>query len=417
MFRIRSTIQDKIAMPRGPYDIAIIGAGIIGLSTARFIAKDFPRLKVVVLDKETQIAQHQTGHNSGVIHSGIYYKPGSQKAQFCVAGVEAMKKYCIEKGISIDECGKVIVATNSNQLEPLEQLYKRGIENGVPNLKVIGPEELTEIEPHVRGIRAIHAPHTAIVSFKQVSEEYAKDIEEFGGNILLGHKVINVSTRNDILSIETSKGIIQAKYIINCGGLYADKIASMIGQSSHIRIIPFRGEYFILRSTSKHFVRGLVYPVPDPRFPFLGVHYTKRITGEIEAGPNAVLAWAREGYSKTNINLMETISNLAFPGFWRMAYKNWRTGFSELHRSYMKSVFVRDLQRLIPDITSADINPGGSGVRAQAINQTGRLLDDFSIVESTRAIHVLNAPSPGATSSLAIGKTITTLAANNFSLS
>ena len=404
-------------MPPGPYDIAVIGAGIIGLSTARFIAKDFPHLKVIVLDKETKIAQHQTGHNSGVIHSGIYYKPGSQKAQFCVAGVEAMKRYCREKGISIDECGKVIVATNTNQFESLEHLYRRGIANGVPDLKIIGPAELKEIEPHVHGVKAIYAPHTAIVSFAKVSAEYAKDIEELGGTILLGHKVINIATRSDNLSIETTKGTIQARYIINCGGLYADKIANMIGQSSKIRIVPFRGEYFILRSTSRHFVRGLIYPVPDPRFPFLGVHYTKRITGEIEAGPNAVLAWAREGYSKTNINLMETIHNLTFPGFWKMAYKNWRTGVAELHRSYMKSVFVRDLQRLIPDITSADINPGGSGVRAQAINQTGRLLDDFSIVESTRAIHVLNAPSPGATSSLAIGKTITTLAANNFSLS
>ena len=404
-------------MATGPYDIAIIGAGIIGLSTAKFLTKDFPRLKIAVLEKESNIAQHQTGHNSGVIHSGIYYKPGSQKAQFCVAGVEAIKKYCREKGVPIDECGKVIVATNTNQFETLEQLYKRGVANGVPDLEIIGPEELREIEPYVHGIRAIHAPHTAIVSFAKVSTEYAKDIEDFGGSILLGHKVIDISTRGKTLSIETSKGLIQSKYIINCGGLYADKIANMLGQSSQIRIVPFRGEYFILGAGSKHFVKGLIYPVPDPRFPFLGVHYTKRITGEIEAGPNAVLAWAREGYSKTNIDLLETIDNLRFPGFWRMAYKNWRTGVSELHRSYIKSVFVRDLQRLIPDITSADVEPGGAGVRAQAINNTGDLLDDFSIVESIRAIHVLNAPSPGATSSLAIGKTITNLAAKNFGLS
>jgi L-2-hydroxyglutarate oxidase LhgO len=404
-------------MTTGHYDIAIVGAGIIGLSTARFMTKDFPRLKIAVLEKEPGIAQHQTGHNSGVIHSGIYYKPGSQKAKFCAAGVETIKAYCNEKGIPINECGKVIVATNTKQFESLEQLYKRGVANGVPNLKVIGPEELREIEPHVSGIKAIHAPHTAIVSFERISEEYAKDIRAFGGNILLGHKVMDITRTENTLSIETSKGIIQAKYIINCGGLHADKIANMLGESSQIRIVPFRGEYYILGSTSKHLVRGLIYPVPDPRFPFLGVHYTKRITGEIEAGPNAVLAWAREGYSKTDVNFLETINNLTFPGFWRMAYKNWRAGVGELHRSYIKSVFVRDLQRLIPNITSADINPGGSGVRAQAINHTGTLLDDFSIVESNRAIHVLNAPSPGATSSLAIGKTIANIANKNFCLS
>ena len=396
--------------------MAVIGGGIIGLSSALHITNLFPKTRVVVLEKESQLALHQTGHNSGVIHSGVYYRQGSRKAVFCVEGVKRLKQYCREKGIEYDQCGKVIVATDESELSGLQQIYRRGADNGVPDLRIIDADELAEIEPHTRGIKALHVPGTAVVDFSRVSYAYADDIKSNGGEILTGHKLLNVQKDGGDLILETNRGEIRSRYIINCAGLYSDTVACALGGSNDVRIIPFRGEYYVLRPESRSLVRGLVYPVPDPRFPFLGVHYTKRINGEVEAGPNAVLAWAREGYRKTKVNPPEAFRHLTYPGFWRMALRTWRVGLAEMHRSVMKSVFVKDLRKLIPEIRSQDLVPGGAGVRAQAVSRQGALLDDFSIQETQGAIHVLNAPSPGATSSLSIGSHIAHLAAQSFNL-
>ena len=398
------------------YDIVVIGGGIIGLSSALHLIQLFPKTRVAILEKESQVGLHQTGHNSGVIHSGVYYRQGSRKAQFCVDGVKRLKRYCQEKGIEYDECGKVIVATSESELPRLEDIYRRGKDNGVPGLEVIGPERLAEIEPHTRGIKALHVPQTAIVDYQRVTQAYADDVQQGGGTLLTGHELHDIQRHGDMVTLETNQGAIQSKYLINCAGLYADKVARKMEGSTNVRIIPFRGEYYVLQDESRGLVKGLVYPVPDPRFPFLGVHYTKRINGEVEAGPNAVLAWAREGYRKTNINVPEALSHLTYVGFWRMAMRTWRVGLAELHRSMMKSVFVKDLKKLIPELRSADLRPGGAGVRAQAVSRQGVLLDDFSIQETGGAIHVLNAPSPGATSSLSIGKHVAQMAGRSFNL-
>jgi L-2-hydroxyglutarate oxidase len=398
------------------FEVVVVGAGIIGLASARALTRWFPRTRVAVLEKEETLAFHQTGHNSGVIHSGIYYKPGSQKAKFCVVGVNALKRYCRDHAIPYEECGKVVVATDESQLGRMEELYKRGTANGVPGMEIISGSELKEIEPNVTGVKALHVPKTAIVDYKAVAASYAEDLKLAGGSILTGHKLMAINRENGNLSLVTSKGTVRTKHLINCAGLYCDKVAAMMGVPPNVRILPFRGEYYFLRPESHHLVKGLVYPVPDPRFPFLGVHFTRRITGEVDSGPNAVLAWSREGYTKSKINISEAMATLTFPGFWRMSRKYWRIGLGEMHRSLMRSVFVKDLQRLVPDIRSSDVMGGGSGVRAQAVNRQGVLLDDFSIEESPGAIHVLNAPSPGATSSLAIGAYIAELAGRNFGL-
>ncbi len=398
------------------WDVAVIGGGIIGLSSALHLTQLYPKTTVVVLEKESKLALHQTGHNSGVIHSGVYYKQGSRKAVFCVEGVKRLKQYCREKGIEYDQCGKVIVATDPSELPGLQEIYRRGTDNGVPDLRIIDSDELAEIEPHTRGIKALHVPGTAVVDYSRVSEAYADDILHNGGEILAGYKLLGVRRDDSDLTLETNRGEVRCRSIINCAGLYADTVARALGGSNDVRIIPFRGEYYVLRPESRKLVRGLVYPVPDPRFPFLGVHYTKRINGEVEAGPNAVLAWAREGYRKTKINFPEAFRHLTYTGFWRMAMRTWRVGLAEMHRSVMKSVFVKDLQKLIPEVRSEDLTPGGAGVRAQAVSRDGALLDDFSIQETPGAIHVLNAPSPGATSSLSIGAHLAHLAGTSFNL-
>ncbi len=398
------------------WDVAVIGGGIIGLSSALHLTRLYPKTRVVVLEKESQLALHQTGHNSGVIHSGVYYKQGSRKAVFCVEGVKRLKQYCHDKGIEYDQCGKVIVATEESELPGLDEIYRRGTDNGVPDLRIIDADELAEIEPHTRGIKALHVPGTAVVDFSRVSQAYADDIRHNGGEILTGRKLINVHKNANDLTLETNQGEVRCRYLINCAGLYADTVARALGAPDNVRIIPFRGEYYVLRPESRGLVRGLVYPVPDPRFPFLGVHYTKRINGEVEAGPNAVLAWAREGYRKTNVNLPEAFRHLTYPGFWRMTLRTWRVGLAEMHRSVMKSVFVKDLQKLIPEVRSQDLTHGGAGVRAQAVSRDGRLLDDFSIQQTPGAIHVLNAPSPGATSSLSIGHHVALMAGESFNL-
>ena len=396
------------------YDIAIIGGGIIGLSTAMHILQKRPTLKVVVVEKENTLAKHQTGNNSGVIHSGIYYKPGSLKSEFCVSGVTKIKEFCDDNEIEYVECGKTIVATSENELGRLQDLYERGQANGVPGLEMIGPERLQEIEPHVAGVQALWSPKTGIVDYVKITNRYADIFQENGGSVLLNTMVQNIDVREGEINIDTNNGTLNTKHVINCAGLYSDKVAEMMGQDIGVHIIPFRGEYYKLSSSAEHLVKGLIYPVPDPRFPFLGVHYTRNIHGYVEAGPNAVLAFQQEGYKKTDINVGELSRTFMFPGFWKMLKNNWKTGMSELYRSYNKNKFVSDLQRLIPSIDSDSLVAGGAGVRAQAVDKTGFLLDDFKIVETSNSLHVINAPSPGATSSLAIGEHLSDLAEKNF---
>ena len=391
-------------MESSQYDIVIIGGGILGLSTAMQLLERSPQWR----------ATHQTGHNSGVMHSGIYYRPGSRKAQFCVAGLNNMIKFCEENEIEFQQCGKVIVALHESELGRLQDLYERGTANGVRDLEIVGPERLKEIEPHTAGVRALWAPHTGIVDFTKVAAAFANKFQQAGGDIFTGAAVKKITRSTGSVALETTKGTLQAKYLINCAGLYADKVASMTGENIGVRIIPFRGEYYTLRQESHHLVSGLIYPVPDPQFPFLGVHFTRNIKGHVEAGPNAVMALRREGYRKRDFSLGDSLGNLAYPGFWKMALKYWKIGMGEVYRSYSRRVFLRDLQRLLPEIQNSDLASGGSGVRAQAVARDGSLLDDFSIIQSGDAIHVLNAPSPGATSSLAIGEHIAGLAIENF---
>ena len=403
-------------MERQQYDVAIVGGGIIGLSTAMHLTQRNPDLRVAVLEKEAELATHQTGHNSGVIHSGIYYRPGSHKANFCVAGVQKLIRFCDENEIEYELCGKVIVATDESELGRLENLHQRGVANGVEGLEVIGPERLKEIEPHAAGVKALWSPGTGIADYPKVAQTYATKFAHSGGDVFTGAPVRNITRHGGTLAVETPKGTVQASHVINCAGLYADRVAAMIEERVDVRIVPFRGEYYTLRPESHHLVSGLIYPVPDPRFPFLGVHYTRNIWGSVEAGPNAVLALSREGYRKRDFRLGETMGTLTYPGFWKMTSKHWRTGVSEMRRSYSKSIFLRDLQRLLPEIREEDLASGGSGVRAQAVARDGALLDDFSIIRGREAVHVLNAPSPGATSSLAIGEHIVELAAEAFGL-
>jgi (S)-2-hydroxyglutarate dehydrogenase len=398
------------------YDIAVIGGGIVGTATAMRISEKYPRYKVGVIDKETELAQHQSGHNSGVIHSGIYYKPGSLKAENCVTGVKSLLEFCDENNIKYDLCGKVIVATDEAELPRLEELHRRGIANGVPGLEEIDADRIREIEPHAAGIKGLYSPKTGIIDYTEVTRAYARHVKENGGEILLGTKVESILQGSDHIHLTTSEGDIEAKYLINCAGLYSDAVARMMGLDLGLRIVPFRGEYYYIRPESHHLVKGLIYPVPDPEFPFLGVHFTRTIHGGVEAGPNAVLALSQEGYSKTSFNPGELLGTLGYGGFWTMARKYWKTGFHEVYRSFSKPAFTQALRRLIPEIRSEDLMTGGAGVRAQAVENDGRLVDDFRIVETDRAIHVLNAPSPGATSSLSISAGILEMAEKNFGL-
>ena len=397
------------------YDVVIVGGGIVGLSTAMQLKSDrFPNWRVAVVEKESTLASHQTGHNSGVMHSGIYYRPDSQKARFCVTGLQALLRFCEENEIEYQQCGKVIVAIDEEELGRLQTLYQRGTANRVQGLEMIGPERLKEIEPHATGIQALWVPNTGIIDYKKVTLAYAARFQQSGGDIFTNAQVRKINRYPDAVVLETANGTVKTKHVINCAGLYADRVAEMMGEHPDIKIIPFRGEYFTLRPERHHLVNGLIYPVPDPKFPFLGVHYTRNIHGAVEAGPNAVLAMGREGYRKSDWNLRESWGTFTFPGFWKMSAKHWRVGVAELRRSYSKKRFVRDLQRLLPEIQDADLAPGGSGVRAQAVGRNGALLDDFSVVRGREAIHVLNATSPGATSSLAIGSYIVDLAAETF---
>ncbi|TAK05431.1 L-2-hydroxyglutarate oxidase [bacterium] len=407
-------------MGSNPFDLTVIGGGIVGLATAMQIAEKYPGVKLLLLEKENQLARHQTGHNSGVIHSGIYYRPGSVKAQTCVTGRKALLDFCDREGIAYELCGKVIVATFEEELPRLEELYRRGVANNVQGLEMIGPERLKEIEPCANGIKALRAPSTGIIDFAKVAQAYATRIRKMGGEIRTLQEVKNIVPADGGLAIETSSAEFRSKFLINCAGLFSDRVARMMSRSrpeTALRIIPFRGEYYMIVPEKRHLVRGLIYPVPDPRFPFLGVHFTRTIHGGVEAGPNAVLALAREGYRKTDVNFFHAWQILSYKGFWSMAGKYWKMGMEEMYRSFSKPAFVKALQRLLPDIRSEDLVPGGAGVRAQAVSATGALIDDFVIEQTGNAIHVLNAPSPGATASLAIGEKIVEMAAKAFSLS
>jgi len=396
------------------YHVIIVGGGVVGLAVALEITRRFPSLRLLVLEKEDRLAAHQSGHNSGVIHSGVYYKPGSLKAKLCVEGARAMIAFCAEHGIPHQVCGKVIVATHAEELPRLEDLQRRGEANGLAGLRQIGPEELREIEPHAQGIRALVVPCTGITDFAAVCEKYGQLIRAQGGTIQTSTAVTALLRQSDETVVETNRGVFTTTHLINCAGLFSDRISRMAGERPDIIIVPFRGEYYDLVPERASLVRALIYPVPDPRFPFLGVHFTRRVSGSVDAGPNAVLAWRREGYRRTDVSLSDLASSLAFPGFWRMAAKHWRSGLDEMRRSFSKSAFLRALQRLLPEIRDEDLVPGGSGVRAQALKRDGTLVDDFRFVPSGRMLHVLNVPSPAATASLEIGRLIGEMAAHNF---
>jgi (S)-2-hydroxyglutarate dehydrogenase len=399
------------------YDVAIIGGGIVGLATARGLLERFPSLSLVICEKESELGTHQTGHNSGVIHSGIYYKPGSYKAKLCVEGARLALEFCDAHGIKYDRCGKVIIATSQEELPRLRTLHERGVANGVPGVTMIAAERVREIEPHVRALAGIHSPNTAIVDWGEVAMAFGRDLAARGVTIERNYPVTAITrVRGGGVAVSTTQHSITARRIVNCAGLYSDVIARLAGAAPEVQIVPFRGEYYMLRPESEHLVRGLIYPVPDPEFPFLGVHFTRTIHGEVEAGPNAVLAFAREGYAWKKARPGELLGTLRYRGFWSMARKYWRTGAYEVYRSLSKAAFVKALQRLVPELKPEDVKPGGSGVRAQAVRPDGSLLDDFSIVTSPDAIHVLNAPSPGATASLAIGRHIAGLAGQTFDL-
>ncbi len=388
------------------YNVIVIGGGIVGLAVALEITCRFPHLRLLVLEKEDRVARHQSGHNSGVIHSGLYYNPGSLKARLCVAGAAAMIEFCREHGIAHKVCGKVVVATRSDELPRLEQLRQRGEANGLVRLRLIGAEELREIEPHAAGLQALLVPSTGVTDYVAVCQKYAELISNAGGAILTSALVTDLKRLADEIIVETSRGAFSTTSLINCAGLFSDRISRMAGDDPQVMIVPFRGEYYELIPERAALVRALIYPVPDPRFPFLGVHFTCRINGKVDAGPNAVLALRREGYRHSDVSLRELGSFVAFPGFWRMAAQHWRSGLDEFHRSLSKSAFVRALQRLLPEVREEDLVPGGSGVRAQALKRDGAMVDDFQFVQSGKILHVLNVPSPAATASLMIGRTI-----------
>jgi L-2-hydroxyglutarate oxidase len=396
------------------YDVVVIGGGIVGLGTALQIQQKHPLKKILLLEKEGSLARHQTGNNSGVIHSGIYYKPGSLKATNCIRGYELLINFCRAQDIPFELCGKIIVATDKAEQPLLQNLFVRGGQNGLQGLRKLSREELRDIEPHVNGIEGIFVPQTGIVDYKIVAEKYGEVLQKNGADVRLGEKVMDIQKKDNNRLVITQKQSYATKLVINCAGLYSDKIAGLTVTPLNLRIIPFRGEYYKLRPEKEYLVKNLIYPVPDPNFPFLGVHFTRMAKGGVEAGPNAVLAFRREGYSKSQINLKELGETLLWPGFQKVAAKYWRTGVGEMYRSFSKAAFTKALQKLIPEIQESDLIDGGAGVRAQACDRTGGLVDDFLILESEGVINVCNAPSPAATSSLAIGETVAALAEKRF---
>ncbi len=387
------------------YDFAIIGGGIVGLSTGMTLVQRFPHACILVLEKENNWGFHQTGHNSGVIHSGIYYRPGSLKAKLAREGNLAMIEFCKTHGIEHEVCGKVIVATEREELPRLKNLYQRGIANGL-KVREVSREELKEIEPHAAGISALRVPATGIVNYRKVAETFVHLIQEKGGKLCLNTRVENIHENSQGIAIESNNDSYQARFLINCAGLQSDRVAKLAGVKTQMRIVPFRGEYFELKPEKRYLVRNLIYPVPNPNFPFLGVHFTRMIGGGVHAGPNAVLSLKREGYRKSDFNLRDIVDIVTYPAFWRFAIQNLGEGIKEMVRSLSKAAFVRSLQKLIPEIQADDLVPGGAGVRAQAMMSDGRLMDDFLMVRGPKSIHVCNAPSPAATASIPIGKAI-----------
>jgi (S)-2-hydroxyglutarate dehydrogenase len=400
-------------MEKNKFDVVIIGGGIVGLSTAMALIKN-KKLRLAVIEAEAELALHQTGNNSGVIHSGLYYKPGSLKARNCVEGRKRLVAFCEKTGIPFDPCGKLVVATTPEERSLLDELERRGNANGLEGMKRLRPEELREHEPHVAGIDGLFVPETGIVDYREVSRAYGRIVTDAGGLVETGVRFLDRIATPSELVLETTGGTMETKFLVNCGGLHSDRIARKCGIDPGVQIVPFRGEYYRLGKKSRHLVRNLIYPVPNPNFPFLGVHFTRMITGGVEAGPNAVLAFKREGYRKTDISLTDTIETLSFPGFIKLAAKYWKTGLGEFYRSMSKLAFVKALQRLMPELSDKDLVPGGAGVRAQALKPDGTLLDDFHVIRDRRAIHVLNAPSPAATASISIGETVAEMARKNF---
>ena len=387
------------------FDLAVVGGGIVGLATAYQFTRRFPDRRVVVLEKESDVARHQTGHNSGVLHSGIYYKPGSLKAVTCRAGKAAMEAFCREEGIAHEICGKVIVAVTDADLPALERIHERGVANGV-DCALIDRGRLAELEPHAAGVRAIHVREAGIVNYRQVCERLAHRVREAGGEVVLGAKVTAVRTYPGELAAVTPVGHFAARQLVNCAGLHSDRVARIAGQDPGAQIVPFRGEYYALKPEAFHLCRNLIYPTPDPQFPFLGVHFTRMIDGTVECGPNAVLAFGREAYRFFSLDPRDLLDTLSYRGFVRMARRHWRMGLGEMWRSLSKAAFVRALQRLVPAIRAEHLQPAPAGIRAQAVAPDGSLVDDFLLVEGERVVNVCNAPSPAATASLRIGETI-----------
>ena len=396
----------RIGMNSSTCDIAVIGAGVVGLSFAMQALDEYPDLRVLILEKENGVARHQTGHNSGVIHSGVYYKPGSLKARLCVEGAREMVEFCARHAIAHEVCGKLIVATTAEEAARLDDLRARGEANGLAGLRLLGPEEMREIEPHVGGVRALAVPSTGITDYALVTEKYAELVAARGGELKTQAAVLGFRNSSGEVAIPTRAGDFSARYVVNCAGLFSDRVARRAGCDPGLMIVPFRGEYYDLAPARAELVRGLIYPVPDPDYPFLGVHFTRRIHGTIDAGPNAVLAFQREGYRRTDFELSDAMETLGYRGFQAMARRQWRHGLAEFRRSFSKREFVRSCQRLVPEVREEDMTPGGSGVRAQALGPDGNLVDDFRFVAQGRFLHVLNVPSPAATASLPIGREI-----------
>jgi (S)-2-hydroxyglutarate dehydrogenase len=387
------------------YDVAIIGGGIVGTAVAMSLQKD-KNFSVILIEAENRFAQHQTGNNSGVIHSGLYYKPGSLKAKNCIEGRELMYRFCEENNIPHNKCGKIVIAVNDYEVSALNELERRGRENGLKGIRKLSKEEIKEHEPHADGIVGLLVPDTGIVDYSLVTEKYVEIITSNGGNVLTLTKFLNLYKKHNEMILETNQGEIKTRILVNCAGLQSDRIAKKCGVKPNLQIIPFRGEYFNLVKEKEYLINNLIYPVPDPKFPFLGVHFTRMISGGVEAGPNAVLSFKREGYNKFDFSFEDSLQMITYSGFWKMAAKYYKMGIKEFYRSLNKSKFVSALQKLVPEINSADIYPGGTGVRAQALEPDGKLVDDFRVIEAENMVHVLNAPSPAATASISIGNTI-----------
>ncbi len=408
-FSIREKVREGVSVTGKIYDVAVVGGGILGTSTAMALLKKRD-LSLILLEEEECLAFHQSGRNSGVIHSGLYYRPESLKARFCVEGRDALIRFLREEGIPYEQCGKIVVATNEREETLLKALFERGRRNGLKGLEILVPDEVKKYEPHVQGRSALHVPETGIVDYSRVTRSYGRIVKARKGEILFGAQVMAIQKKKDSVSFSTTKGEIRSRVIVNCSGLFSDRVARMCGATVPMRIIPFRGEYYRLTGDSKKLVTNLIYPVPDPELPFLGVHFTRTIEGEIEAGPNAVLALSRKGYSRSDFSLRDVLEIVGYKGFWKLGARYFSVGMGEMARSFRKGSFVKALKSLIPEVAEGDLQPAASGVRAQAVSEEGTLVDDFVIVEKENGVHVLNAPSPAATSSIPIGRHIAELA-------